>query len=175
MRRPRGCGGRFLNTKTSKGAKFGNEPEKTGNGHHFQPAESQISEVLQSDSGNLSSPKEASGSRTNLSGSEVTSLFYRGEVDHFAFNHLRPSVLSLTDMMNTGPGRAMPNLEVVEVDVIEVSISSLDIALASGVMYCKIVDLICCPVMPYKCGVHVCDLEVVEVSILSSNFEPLVK
>ncbi|XP_057467984.1 nuclear transcription factor Y subunit A-10-like isoform X2 [Actinidia eriantha] len=109
MRRPRGCGGRFLNSKTSKGAKCGNEPEKTGNGHLFQPAESQISEVLQSDSGNLSSPKEASGSRTNLSGSEVTSLFYRGDINRFAFNHLRPSVLSLTDMMNTGPGRAGPS------------------------------------------------------------------
>ncbi|PSS15852.1 Nuclear transcription factor Y subunit A-10 like [Actinidia chinensis var. chinensis] len=109
MRRPRGCGGRFLNTKSSKGAKGGNEPEKTGNRHLFQPAESQISEVLQSDSGNLSSPKEANGSRTHLSGSEVTSLFYRGDADRFAFNHLRPSVLSLTDMMNTGQGRAMPS------------------------------------------------------------------
>ena len=67
------------------------------------------------------------------------------------------------------------DLEVVEVDVIEVSMSSLDIVLASGVMYCKIVDLICCPAMPYKCGVHVCDLEVVEVSILSPDFELLVK
>lgn len=105
MRRPRGTGGRFLNTKASKGAKGGTEKEKTGNG---QPTESQNSEVLESDSGNSSSTKEANGRRSNTPGFEVTSMLFREDVNHFTFNHLLLPVHSLSGM-STGQGRAMPS------------------------------------------------------------------
>lgn len=108
-RRPRGCGGRFLNTKTSNGDKGGTETEKPQHGRLCQPAESQDSEVLQSDSGNLKSPKRANGKRSNLSGSEVTSMFSRGDLSLFAFNHTLPSVHSLSDVMNTGHGMSIPS------------------------------------------------------------------
>lgn len=105
MRRPRGTGGRFLNTKASKGAKGGTEKEKTGNG---QPTESQNSEVLESDSGNSSSTKEANGRRSNTPGFEVTSMLFREDVNRFTFNHLLLPVHSLSGM-STGQGRAMPS------------------------------------------------------------------
>ncbi|CAH2040844.1 unnamed protein product [Thlaspi arvense] len=53
----KGCGGRFLNTKISGGGK-GETEDPTAKGQPIQPTESQNSEVLQSDSGNLKSPKE---------------------------------------------------------------------------------------------------------------------
>ncbi|XP_058204429.1 nuclear transcription factor Y subunit A-10 isoform X2 [Rhododendron vialii] len=105
MRRPRGTGGRFLNTKASKGAKGRTEKEKTRNG---QPTESQNSEVLESDSGNSSSTKEANGRRSNTPGFEVTSMLFREDVNHFTFNHLLLPVHSLSGM-STGQGRAMPS------------------------------------------------------------------
>ncbi|KAI8562880.1 hypothetical protein RHMOL_Rhmol03G0069800 [Rhododendron molle] len=105
MRRPRGTGGRFLNTKASKGAKGGTVKEKTGNG---QPTESQNSEVLESDSGNSSSTKEANGRRSNTPGFEVTSMLFREDVNRFTFNHLLLPVHSLSGM-STGQGRAMPS------------------------------------------------------------------
>lgn len=105
MRRPRGTGGRFLNTKASKGAKGGTKKEKTGNG---QPTESQNSEVLESDSGNSSSTKEANGRRSNTPGFEVTSMLFREDVNRFTFNHLLLPVHSLSGMSN-GQGRAMPS------------------------------------------------------------------
>ncbi|KAF7149450.1 hypothetical protein RHSIM_Rhsim03G0063600 [Rhododendron simsii] len=105
MRRPRGSGGRFLNTKASKGAKGGTEKEKTRNG---QPTESQNSEVLESDSGNSSSTKEADGRRSNTPGFEVTSMLFREDVNRFTFNHILLPVHSLSGM-STGQGRAMPS------------------------------------------------------------------
>lgn len=105
MRRPRGTGGRFLNTKASNGAKGRTEMEKTGNG---QPTESLSSEVLESDSGNSSSTKEANGRSSNTPGSEVTSMLFREDVSHFTFNHFLLPVHSLSGM-NTGQGRAMPS------------------------------------------------------------------
>lgn len=108
MRRPRGSGGRFLNTKASNGAKGGIEKEKSGIGQLSQHTESQSSEVLQSDSGNSSSPKEANGRRSNTPGSEVTSMFFREDASRFTFNHLLLPVHSLSGM-STGQGRAMPS------------------------------------------------------------------
>lgn len=100
MRRPRGCGGRFLNTKRSDSSK------KTCGGQHLShPTMSQSSEVLQSDSDNLTSPRDGNGNnRSNLSGSKVTSMFSRGDLNRFPFNNLQPSILSFSEIMNNGHG-----------------------------------------------------------------------
>ena len=96
MRRPRGCGGRFLNTKNLKNEKV-ESPDQANNklptsmqklSHH--PSRSPSSEVLQSDSGTLNSSKERAhnSSCSNISGSEVTSMYSRGgHLDHFQINH----------------------------------------------------------------------------------------
>ncbi|PKA50883.1 Nuclear transcription factor Y subunit A-10 [Apostasia shenzhenica] len=85
MRRPRGCGGRFLNTK------------KAVNGHNAvskpptRAAASPSSEVLQSDSGNPTSVSCGS----SISGSEVTSMHQNRRTDQFhVINHLRPSIFA---------------------------------------------------------------------------------
>ncbi|XP_070011952.1 nuclear transcription factor Y subunit A-2-like isoform X2 [Nicotiana sylvestris] len=109
MRRPRGCGGRFLNTRKMNGIMKGgktNDTVKTGDVHSFYSTGSQNSEVLQSDSSNLSSPKETTGSRFCHS-SEVTNMYSRGNLDPFLFQDLRPSVQAIPDMMNTGHGILM--------------------------------------------------------------------
>lgn len=105
MRRPRGCGGRFLNAK-SMNARSGSEGNKTGDGELRSPG-SQSSEVLQSS-------KETSGSSPHMCGSEVTSMYTRGSLDHhhhgFTFNHLGPSVHhTLAGMMDghSGSGGSM--------------------------------------------------------------------
>lgn len=111
MRRPRGCGGRFLNTKASDNGKEGNEAKKVGDGQLLsQHSGSQSSEVLQSESRTLNSSKEINGSNCNVSGSEVTSMYCRGDLDHFPITH-RPSIHSLSDMIDGGGGRgiAMPS------------------------------------------------------------------
>uniref|UniRef100_A0AB38ZMJ1 Nuclear transcription factor Y subunit n=1 Tax=Helianthus tuberosus TaxID=4233 RepID=A0AB38ZMJ1_HELTU len=89
-RRPRGCGGRFLNTKetTDKG-KTGILDSKLTD----HPTGSQRSEVLQSD-------HETNGGRSYMSGSEVTSMFSMGDLNHFPIANL--SVASLSDMMVSG-------------------------------------------------------------------------
>ncbi|PON40008.1 Nuclear transcription factor Y subunit A [Trema orientale] len=111
MRRPRGCGGRFLNTKNLNNDKGGGpEVKKLGNGHQlFRPSRSQSSEVLQSESGTLNSSKEANNSSgSNISGSEVTSMYSRGDLDHFQINPLASSFHSLSDMMENSRGMVMP-------------------------------------------------------------------
>lgn len=109
MRRPRGCGGRFLNTKKSANGdgKSGSKVHKFG-GQQLQCSGSQSSEVLESDVGTLNSSKETNGSSPNISGSEVTSLYSRGNFDGFAVNHLGSSVHSLADMIDGGRGVIMP-------------------------------------------------------------------
>lgn len=86
MRRPRGCGGRFLNTKIPNKGKGGTEAKKAGNGRLSHATRSQSSEVLQSDSGTLNSSKDANGNGSNFSGSEVTSMFCRGDLGLFPLN-----------------------------------------------------------------------------------------
>ncbi|XP_020096706.1 nuclear transcription factor Y subunit A-7-like isoform X2 [Ananas comosus] len=90
MRRARGSGGRFLNTK-----KLNGEPNPGGADRKAKigPATSPSSEVLQSDSLNRSSG-------SSISGSEVSSLslYAREEVDQFNFiEHLPPSILHPTE------------------------------------------------------------------------------
>nr|QJD20776.1 transcription factor [Datisca glomerata] len=109
IRRPRGCGGRFLNTKTLKNGKTGPELKKSDTGKFSPSTGSQSSTVLQSDSGTLNSSKEMNGSSgSNLSGSEVTSMYTKGDFDFFNINHLGQSVHSLSDLMDTGHGLVMP-------------------------------------------------------------------
>lgn len=110
MRRPRGNGGRFLNTRKSANGngKSGSKLKKSGGGQ-LQSSGSQSSEVLQSEGGTLNSSKETNGSSPNISGSEVTSMYLRGGLDSFAFNnHLGSAVHSLADMIDGGRGIIMP-------------------------------------------------------------------
>lgn len=109
MRRPRGCGGRFLNTKRSDDGKHGAGSEETSKPHIFLSTGSQNSEVLQSDSSNLTSRREANCGRSSMCGSEVTSVFSIGDLNLFSMNNHRASVLSLSDMMNAGRGTIMPS------------------------------------------------------------------
>lgn len=112
MRRPRGCGGRFLNTKIFPN---GNGKSEGGGGAHnrngglkLQSSASQSSEVLQSEVGTLNSSKETNGGSPNVSGSEVTSMYSQRGLDSFTVNHIASSVHSLGDMMDTEHGIVMP-------------------------------------------------------------------
>ncbi|KAK4396581.1 Nuclear transcription factor Y subunit A-10 [Sesamum angolense] len=97
-RRPRGNGGRFLNTKESKGS-ISNE--KSSLAQEKQPTGSQISEVLQSD-GRVNSKGRNSSSGSTSPGSEVTSgyMFARATaLDHpFRIAHLHPSFQSFPNV-----------------------------------------------------------------------------
>ncbi|GMY14415.1 nuclear transcription factor Y subunit A-10-like isoform X1 [Fagus crenata] len=114
MRRPRGCGGRFLNTKNKE--KSGTEEIKTGDGQFSQATGSQSSEVLQSDSGTFNSSKDANGSGSNLSGSEVTSMFSRGDLDRFPISQPMLSVHAFAGMIDGGHGIVMPSQWVAAAD-----------------------------------------------------------
>lgn len=109
MRRPRGCGGRFLNTRNSVSGngKSGNEVHKTV-GEQLHSGGSQSSEFLQSEVGTMNSSKETNGSSPNISGSEVTSMYSRGGLDSFSLNHLGSAVHSLADMIDGGRGMIVP-------------------------------------------------------------------
>ncbi|KAI4300538.1 hypothetical protein L6164_033906 [Bauhinia variegata] len=105
MRRPRGCGGRFLNTRdlNYENGKSGSEVYRSGEGQ-LQCSGSQSSE-----DGTLNSSKETNGRSPNISGSEVTSSMYsRGGLDSFTVNHLGSAVHSLADMLEGGRGIVMP-------------------------------------------------------------------
>ncbi|XP_030924385.1 nuclear transcription factor Y subunit A-10-like isoform X2 [Quercus lobata] len=106
MRRPRGCGGRFLNTKNTNKEKSGTEVIKTGDGQLSQGTGSQGSEVLQSDSDTFNSSKDAKGSGSNIS--EVTSMFSRGDLDRFQINHLIPPAHPFADLIDGRRGLVMP-------------------------------------------------------------------
>lgn len=109
MRRPRGCGGRFLNTKTSTNGngKKESEASKTGS-RQLHSSASQSSEVLQSEVGTLNSSKQTNRSSPNISGSEVTSIYLREGFDSFSVNPLGSSVHTLADMIGSGHGIIMP-------------------------------------------------------------------
>lgn len=99
MRRARGSGGRFLNTKKAGNAEDGTNCGIKGREkpHVTLIPNSPSSEVLHSYSGNLNS---ASGG-SSISGSEVTSVYSHDDNDHFHFTrHFRPSMYHrVTDMM----------------------------------------------------------------------------
>ncbi|OIW18055.1 hypothetical protein TanjilG_00323 [Lupinus angustifolius] len=108
LRRPRGCGGRFLNTRSSYNGngKNGSEANKTGGGQELLSCGSQSSEVLQSEVGTLNSSKETNGRSPNISGAEVSSMYSRRGLDSFVVNHLES--VSLADIMNNGHGITVP-------------------------------------------------------------------
>ncbi|KAL5067542.1 hypothetical protein RYX36_018429 [Vicia faba] len=110
MRRPRGCGGRFLNTKVSANGngKSGGGAYKENGGLKLLSSASQSSEVVQSEVGTLNSLKETNGGSPNVSGSEVTSTYSQGGLDSFTVNHIASSVHSLGDMIDTEHGIIMP-------------------------------------------------------------------
>lgn len=101
MRRPRGSGGRFLNTKNMKNGKGSMEPKKVDDMNLSDSTGSQCSVVLQSESGTLNSPNDAKGRGYNLSSSEVSSMFSRG-LQRFQINHLGPSMQSLAEIIDGG-------------------------------------------------------------------------
>ncbi|KAK7244783.1 hypothetical protein RIF29_39609 [Crotalaria pallida] len=112
MRRPRGCGGRFLNTRNSANGngKSGSEVDKICGQQLQSGGGSQSSEILHSEVGTLNSSKETNGSSPNICGSEVTSMYSRGSLDSFTFNHLgSTTVHSLADMIDGGRGIIMPS------------------------------------------------------------------
>uniref|UniRef100_A0A3N7FZT9 Nuclear transcription factor Y subunit n=1 Tax=Populus trichocarpa TaxID=3694 RepID=A0A3N7FZT9_POPTR len=109
MRRPRGCGGRFLNTKELNDGKGITEAKKAGDFQLSQPTGSQSSEVLESGGATLNS-MEANCGGSNLSGSEVTSLYNRVDFDRFPFNHHGPTVHGFSGMDGGhGIGIGMPS------------------------------------------------------------------
>ncbi|XP_030481647.2 nuclear transcription factor Y subunit A-10 [Cannabis sativa] len=119
MRRPRGCGGRFLNTRIQKNEK-GASPVamKRRNGQQLsRSSRSQSSDVLHSDSGTLNSSKEANNSSgSNLSGSEVTSVYSRVELEHFQLNLLGSPFHSVSEMLETSRGIVMPTTWIAAAD-----------------------------------------------------------
>jgi len=72
MRRARGCGGRFLNTKLLETTKVNADSGKLTEGQHAWAVSSSSTEALQSENGNMNS-SEVHGN-SGLSGSEVTSM-----------------------------------------------------------------------------------------------------
>lgn len=100
MHRPRGTGGRFLNTRKTNGSinDDANGTTRTSN-MKCHPTGSQNSEVdLQSDVFKFHSLNKMS-----CNSSEVTSLYSRGSsLDTFSIHSHRPSVEAFLDMMNTG-------------------------------------------------------------------------
>ncbi|OVA07179.1 CCAAT-binding transcription factor [Macleaya cordata] len=108
MRRARGCGGRFLTKNASKG-NSGTGTDRAGSTQLSQPSGSLSSEAVHSDSRNANSPKEANGSRSHLSGSEITSIYSKADLYYFQFDHLRPSAFySRSNMIDSGQV-TMPN------------------------------------------------------------------
>uniref|UniRef100_A0A7N0V5F1 Nuclear transcription factor Y subunit n=1 Tax=Kalanchoe fedtschenkoi TaxID=63787 RepID=A0A7N0V5F1_KALFE len=106
MRRPRGCGGRFLNTKISDAGMGGNSMKSTSNGLLTQPTGSPSSGIFQSDSGTLNSPKQSNSDMSHISGSEATSMYTRGDLRRFTTNFLSHS---LPAVMDTGHGIGAPS------------------------------------------------------------------
>ncbi|PIN16262.1 hypothetical protein CDL12_11086 [Handroanthus impetiginosus] len=107
MRRPRGNGGRFLNTKdTNNNNNHNNDKCKKGNTNenqkpHPKQAESQVSEVLQSEGG-INNSKGTKGCSSTSPGSEVTS-----NVHFYQINRFDPSFQPFPNLANTRLGIAM--------------------------------------------------------------------
>ncbi|KAF8396360.1 hypothetical protein HHK36_017977 [Tetracentron sinense] len=117
VRRARGCGGRFLNTKNGKSRNARSDMKKAGDGQLSHPTGSSSYEILQSRSGNLHSSKEACGSRSNLLRSEVTSTCSRGDQNCFRTDQLHASAFqSVSNNIDGGQGMTTPNKWVAAAD-----------------------------------------------------------
>ncbi|CAA3019078.1 nuclear transcription factor Y subunit A-10, partial [Olea europaea subsp. europaea] len=104
MRRPRGCGGRFLNTRNSNGSKGKTETKMNDQEKvvfYEQSTGSQISEILQSGGENSTSNGNSPGS------SEETSRVFSGtsRIGLHSF-HLNPCFQPLSDHV-ANPGRGI--------------------------------------------------------------------
>ncbi|KAK1287771.1 Nuclear transcription factor Y subunit A-3 [Acorus calamus] len=92
LRRVRGCGGRFLNTKKSGSNNQGVINKNNNRGRDGKPlhvTKSSSYEAMQSDNGN----KDSTSGGSSLSGSEVTSMHIHGDVDHYPIiKHLTNSI-----------------------------------------------------------------------------------
>lgn len=75
MRRPRGCGGRFLNTKALKNETAVNMKKTGSDGLSPCPTGPRSTEVMQSESRDLNASKVGNSNRTNVTGLEVASLY----------------------------------------------------------------------------------------------------
>ncbi|KAF9680791.1 hypothetical protein SADUNF_Sadunf06G0158200 [Salix dunnii] len=115
MRRPRGCGGRFLNTKELNDGKGITDAKKACDFQLSQPTGSQSSEVLESGGATLNSSMEANCGGSNLSGSEVTSMYNRRDFDRFPFNHHGSTVHGFSGM-DGGHGIVMPSSKWIAAD-----------------------------------------------------------
>ncbi|KAF9595926.1 hypothetical protein IFM89_006207 [Coptis chinensis] len=116
LRRARGCGGRFL-TKKGHSEKGVTVKENLGECHRSPPSGSTSSEVLQSESRNLNQSKKLYGGDSSLSGSEVTSLYSRGDLDRYHFDHLHSSAFhSLSNIIDSGQGISTSNRWVTAAD-----------------------------------------------------------
>ncbi|KAF4369087.1 hypothetical protein F8388_013416 [Cannabis sativa] len=91
---------------------------KRRNGQQLsRSSRSQSSDVLHSDSGTLNSSKEANNSSgSNLSGSEVTSVYSRVELEHFQLNLLGSPFHSVSEMLETSRGIVMPTTWIAAAD-----------------------------------------------------------
>ncbi|XP_062201762.1 nuclear transcription factor Y subunit A-10-like isoform X2 [Phragmites australis] len=104
LRRARGSGGRFLNTKKEvSGEDAGVGSKAAVSNAVMRHAASPSSEIQQSDLGNPSSV-------SSLSGSEVTSMYDHEDVDHYhSFDHLRtPFFTPLPSIMDGEHGVGNP-------------------------------------------------------------------
>ncbi|XP_020093143.1 nuclear transcription factor Y subunit A-10-like [Ananas comosus] len=101
MRRARGSGGRFLNTKNQvNGQASSTDCKSKSMPPPARPTTSPSSEILQSDSSN---PHSRSGGGSSFSGSEVTSIYGRDDLDHFnSTDHLHSSMIHPLSSMIDG-------------------------------------------------------------------------
>lgn len=104
LRRARGSGGRFLNTKKEVNGKDADPGDKTTVSNPLmRHTASQSSEIQQSELGNRSSV-------SSLSGSEVSSMYDHEDVDHYhSFDQLRtPFFTPLPSVMDGEHGAGNP-------------------------------------------------------------------
>ncbi|WOK99493.1 hypothetical protein Cni_G08205 [Canna indica] len=103
MRRVRGCGGRFMNTRKEGGAHNGNDSYKVKDGMLHRPTTSTSTELVQSDSVNLSA--------ASVSGPKVMHEYPGEDIDRYRIvEHLHPSLLhSRLNMVNGRRGSSIHN------------------------------------------------------------------
>ncbi|XP_030531695.1 nuclear transcription factor Y subunit A-10-like [Rhodamnia argentea] len=105
MRRPRGCGGRFLNTKALKNETAVSMKKTGSDGISPCPKGPQSSEVQQSGSRDSNATKVRNTNRTNVTGLEMASLY---SPHRLLTNHVRPCAHPHLRVDNAGHDIVMP-------------------------------------------------------------------